>query len=130
MQHSTSTSYALLAVGYMAKHKDEPIILSETISKAYGIPFDYFSRIMSQLVRANILRSKRGPHGGFSFVKAINKITMLEIIEAIEGPMVGHLGLKEIAPRAKFSVKADQTFTKAIGAARAIFAKTKVSEMV
>ena len=131
MQYSSiTTGYALLAVGYIAKHKNEPTILSQTISKAYGIPLNYLLRVMQQLVHANILRSKRGPRGGYSFAKPLNKITMLEIIEAIEGPMVGSLDLKELAPREKFSNKADQTYTKALASIRAVLAKAKVSQMI
>lgn len=58
MRISRSTGYALLAVSYLAKHKDEKIILSQSISKEYNIPLEYLLKILQQLVRANILRSK------------------------------------------------------------------------
>ena len=40
MKISRSTGYALLAVGYIAKHQDQKIILSQTISKEYDIPLE------------------------------------------------------------------------------------------
>ena len=65
MKISRSTAYALLAVGYIAQHHDQKIILSQTISKEYNIPLEYLLKILQQLVKANVLHSKRGPRGGF-----------------------------------------------------------------
>ena len=65
MKISRSTSYALLAVGYIAQHQDKKIILSQSIAKEYDIPLEYLLKILQQMVKANVLRSKRGPRGGF-----------------------------------------------------------------
>jgi Rrf2 family protein len=130
MRMNRSTGYAVLAVGYIAQHKEEPIILSQTISKEYKIPVEYLLKIMQQLVRANILRSKRGPRGGFSLARATTKITMLDIIEAVEGPIDRPLGLTEQAPREKFANKAEKAYGQVIDQARNGFKKMKVSDLV
>ena len=64
MKISRSTGYGLLASGYIAKNEKDGIVLSQTISKEYNIPLEYLLKILQQLVRANLLRSKRGPRGG------------------------------------------------------------------
>jgi len=130
MRISRSTGYALLAAGYIAQHQDEKIILSQDISKKYDIPLEYLLKIMQQLVRANVLRSKRGPHGGFSLVKPAKKITMLQIIEAADGPMTGQLNLAEQTHGARFAVRAEQVYEKAISQARAVFGKAKLSDLL
>jgi len=130
MKISRSTGYALLAIGYIARNKDQKIILSQEISKKYRIPLEYLLKIMQQMVRAGILRSKRGPRGGFSLAKPISKISMLEIIEAVEGPIVNQLYLSELAPREKFSKKAEKAYEKAVAQAKVVFKKTKVSDLV
>lgn len=130
MKISRSTGYALLAVGYIAQHQDERIILSKDISKKYDIPLEYLLKILQQLVRANVLRSKRGPRGGFSLAKSAKKITMLQIIEAVDGPMTGQLNLAEQMRGARFGVRADKVYEKAIAQAKAVFAKTKLSDLV
>ena len=130
MSISRSTGYGLLAVGYIGKHKEQKIILSQTIAKEYDIPLEYLLKIMQQLVRANILRSKRGPRGGFSLAKPPKKITMLEIVEAVDGPMVSRLNLKEHAPREKFGIKAEQVYQKAINQAKAVFERSKLSSLL
>jgi len=85
---------------------------------------------MQQLVRANVLRSKRGPHGGFSLVKPAKKITMLQIIEAVDGPMTGQLNLSERTHGTRFAVRAEQVYEKAIAQARAVFGKTRLSDLL
>ena len=130
MKISRSTGYALLAVNYLAKNQKDKIILYQTISKKYDIPLEYLLKIMQQLVKVNILRSKRGPRGGFSLVRTPNKITLLEIIEAVEGPMINQLDMTDLAKGEKFAVKTDRAYNKAISAAKAVFQKTKFSELI
>jgi Rrf2 family protein len=130
MRISRTTGYALLAVGYIARHQDQKLILSQDISNEYDIPLEYLFKILQQLVRANVLRSKRGPRGGFSLAKPPQKITMLQIIEAVDGPMVGQLNLAEQMHRGKFGVRADKTYEKAIAQARSVFEKAKLSSLV
>jgi Rrf2 family protein len=130
MKISRSIRYALLAVGHIAQHQDKRIILSQDISKKYDIPLEYLLKILQQLVRANVLRSKRGPRGGFSLAKPAKKITMLQIIEAVDGPVTGQLNLSEQTRGARFGVRAEKAYEKAIAQARAIFTKTKLSDMV
>ncbi|MBN2132912.1 MAG: Rrf2 family transcriptional regulator [Sedimentisphaerales bacterium] len=130
MRVSRSTGYALLAVGFIAKTQGKGVVLSQNISKEYEIPLEYLLKILQQLVRANVLRSKRGPRGGFSLAKPAAKITMLEVIEAVDGPLTGELNLTEQAGRDKYAVKAEQTYNKAISQARSVFQKAKLSTML
>ena len=130
MRVSRSTGYAVLAVGYIARHAGKGVVLSQAVSKQYDIPLEYLLKILQQLVRANVLRSKRGPRGGFSMAKPTNKVTLLEIIEAVDGPMSGDLGLVEQAKNDKFAKKADTAYAKAVDSARAVFEKTKLSALL
>ena len=130
MRISRSTGYALLAVGYIAKNQDKKTILSQDISKEYDIPLEYLLKILQQLVRANVLHSKRGPRGGFSLAKPTKQITMLEMIEAVDGPISGQLHISEQAGREKFSVRTEQVYEKAIAQARNILEKAKLSSLL
>ncbi|MBW8002411.1 MAG: Rrf2 family transcriptional regulator [Planctomycetes bacterium] len=130
MRISRSTGYALLAAGYIAKHTEKGIILSQSISKEYDIPLEYLLKILQQLVRANVLRSKRGPRGGFSLARPTKKISMLNIIEAVEGPIINQLNLIEQAPKEKFSTKAEIAYEKALAQAKAVFEKTKLADLL
>ena len=130
MRISRSTGYALLAVGYIAQHPEQKIVLSQSIAKEYDIPLEYLLKILQQLVRANILRSKRGPRGGFSLAKPVKKITMLQIIEAVDGPMISQLNLAEQTGGEKFSVRVEQAYEKAIAQAKTVYERAKLSDLL
>jgi len=130
MKTSRATAYGLLAAGYVAQHKEQGIILSQAVAKKYNIPLEYLLKIMQQLVRANILRSKRGPRGGFSLARPPAKITMLEIIEAVEGPMSASLGLEEHAPRDQFRTKTEQAYRKVVALTTDALKKIKLSDLI
>jgi Rrf2 family protein len=120
----------LLAVGYIAKNQGDGVVLSQDISRQYDIPLEYLLKILQQLVRANVLRSKRGPRGGFSLAKTPNKITMLEVIEAVDGPLTGELNLTDHAGNDAYAHKAEQTYNKAIAQAKGVFQKTKLASLI
>jgi Rrf2 family protein len=130
MRVSKSVAYGLLAVGYIAQHRDQGIILSQIIAKEYDISLEYLFKIMQELVRAQILRSKRGPRGGFSLARPLNKITMLDVIEALEGYMNVSLGLEEHAPKNKFAAKATRAYDKIAAQTRSSFKKVKISDLI
>lgn len=130
MKISRSTGYALLAVNYICKHKDQDIILSQNIAKEYDIPLEYLLKILQQLVKANVLRSKRGPRGGFSLAKSPTKISLLHIIEAVEGPLASQISLADYTKKDKFGSKADRAYNRALNQAKSVFSKTKISTLV
>ena len=130
MKVSRSTGYGIIAMGYIAKHQNKPIILSQDIAEEYNIPLEYLLKILQQMVRADILRSKRGPRGGFSLAKSLKKVSLLDVIEAVEGPMAAKLDLDEVAPRDKFGAKAEAIYAKAVAQAKAIFAKAKIADLL
>ncbi len=130
MKLNTSTLYGLLAVGYIARNQDKGLVSSQVIAKQYNIPLDYFLKIMLELVRANILRSKRGPHGGFFLARSPEKITMLEAIEAVQGLLSSDLFLSERAPTENFATKAQKTSDKAFTQARNVLKAVKLSDLI
>jgi len=130
MRVNRSTQYGLLAACYVAEHQEKTLVLSQDIAKEYNIPLEYLLKILQQFVKANILRSKRGPRGGFSLAKSPKKITLLEIIEAVEGPTVSPLDLIDYARGEKSSARADQICKKAIAQARSVFEKAKLSDLL
>jgi Rrf2 family protein len=64
-----------------------------TICNAYQMPDRFVSQIMRLLVSAGVVTSTRGVHGGYKLAKPANKITLLEIVEAIDGPVESNCDL-------------------------------------
>ena len=130
MKINASTTYGLLAVGYIAQNQDKGVVMNQTIAKQYNTNPESLKKIMQRLVMANVLQSKRGPHGGSSLARSPKKITMLEIIEAMQGPFTSDLVLSEHAPREKFASKAQKTSDKAFTRARNALKAVKLSDLI
>ncbi|MHC4570475.1 MAG: RrF2 family transcriptional regulator [Planctomycetota bacterium] len=130
MKLSRSTGYGLLAVAYIAQNKDKGLIVSQDVSKKYNIPLEYLLKIMQQMVKARILQSKRGPRGGFSMARPVNKITLLDVVEAIEGSFDISLGFEECGPIDKFATKAERVYAKAVAQNKAELKKVKLSDLI
>jgi Rrf2 family protein len=97
MRLGRAAAYAVFATAHLAEHQNGNPIQGRDIADSCGIPSGHLLKILQQLVRAQILSSERGPAGGFVLRKAADDITLLEIVEAIEGPISGDLMLRNVA---------------------------------
>lgn len=86
MLYSNSCEYAIRALSFMAEQRqDEPTTLG-SISQAQEIPQAFLAKILQELVRAGLLRSRRGPRGGFTFARPPERIALMQIVEVVDGP--------------------------------------------
>src|SRR6187431_56628 len=60
---------------------------AEAISRSQGISFKYLLDILSDLRRAGLVRSKRGPDGGFALARPAAEISLADVFRAIDGPL-------------------------------------------
>ncbi len=90
----------------------------------------YLFKILKQLVRANILHSKRGPGGGFTLARPAKDITILEIIEAVDGPMRSNLQMAEHTNNEPYSIKMEKVCLSATEKARKLYSKATLAEML
>jgi len=81
---SEAASLAMHALGYLAKREDGPIT-SREIANRFGISEAHLAKVLQRLVKVELLRSLRGPRGGFILTRSPESVTLLEIFEAIEG---------------------------------------------
>ena len=88
MIFSSATEYAIRGVSELAaRNADGPVLLDELVAGT-GLPRDFVAKIFQKLVRAGVLRSAKGRNGGFALAKAAHEITLMEIVEAVEGPQL------------------------------------------
>lgn len=81
---SEAASLAMHALGYLANREDGPIT-SREIATRFDISEAHLSKVLQRLVKVELVRSIRGPKGGFILTRAPESVTLLEIFEAIEG---------------------------------------------
>lgn len=83
---SNSCRYGIRAVIYIASRSKKNAKLGiRQISKDLSLPTPFLAKILQQLARKKILNSSKGPHGGFSLAKDPHKITLLDIVNTIDG---------------------------------------------
>jgi len=98
MKISTKSQYGLRAMIYLAKNKDRICSLKE-ISKKEKISFDYLEKIFLKLEKAKLVKSKKGPLGGYYLAKNPEKIKIGKIISALEKNIFLVKCLDEICPQ-------------------------------
>jgi Rrf2 family protein len=95
MRLTRASSYALHAVAYMAVQKSDRPVASHKIAQERGIPERFLLKVLKPLVSARVLLSIKGPNGGYRLARPASDISMLEILEAVDGPIRGIAPLTE-----------------------------------
>lgn len=85
---SQAGEYAIRGILFMASQPYGKVILAKDVAEARGIPKPFLAKIFQNLSKSGILRSHRGSGGGFSLAKPAKEISLLDVIEAIEGIIV------------------------------------------
>lgn len=86
MKISKKSQYGLRAMIHLAKNKGTCSL--KDISEAESISFDYLEKILLLLEKAGIIKGKRGRSGGYCLSRPPSKITVAEIVRALEGKIV------------------------------------------
>ena len=111
---TTKSPYALSALVELYRHGDRaPVPLAE-LARRRDIPAQFLEQLFAVLRRAGLLRSQRGVKGGYSFARPANEITVLELVELLDGP-VGY--------------GASGVFEEAAAAARAALSSSTVADV-
>jgi Rrf2 family protein len=80
---SQTVEYSLRAIVTIAQHGGAPCTAAQ-ISAITQVPGPFLSKMMQTLVRAELVTSKRGLHGGFMLTKDASELTILDVVDAIE----------------------------------------------
>ncbi len=87
MQLTREADYGIRSVLYLSRQPFKKVSFVNEISEEYRIPRSFLAKILQKLVKAKIVRSYRGVKGGFSLARQAREITVLEVLEAIEGKL-------------------------------------------
>lgn len=80
---SQTVEYSLRAVTWLAAHPADPQT-NQQIAKATLVPAGYLSKVMQSLGRGRLVTAQRGKHGGFRLARPAEKVSVLEVINAVE----------------------------------------------
>jgi Rrf2 family cysteine metabolism transcriptional repressor len=112
---TTKSPYALRALAELGRSGgDGPVPIGD-LAKRRHIPVQFLEQLFAVLRRAGVLRSQRGVKGGYSFARPPGEITVLEIVELLDGPL---------------GRDADGIFADAAAAARDVLGRTTIADVI
>jgi Rrf2 family transcriptional regulator, iron-sulfur cluster assembly transcription factor len=133
---SNSCRYGIRAVIYLAS---QPLSGGKTgikkISKDLNLPTPFLAKILQQLAKQKILSSSKGPHGGFSLLRDPRKITLLDIVNTIDGldtftNCIMHNGSCEGVEKDKIRCPLHQDYEKSRKELIRLFSNRTIHELV
>lgn len=87
MKLSNKSRYAMQAMFDLAYHAEGRAVQIKDICERQGIPARFLEQVFHDLKRAGLVRSKRGPRGGYELARAVEEVKLGDIIRATEGPI-------------------------------------------
>src|SRR4051794_27108045 len=92
MRVSAKADYAIRATAELAAAEGSGQLRADRISDAQDIPIKFLESILLELKHAGIVRSQRGPDGGYALARAANEISLADVIRAVDGPLANVRG--------------------------------------
>jgi Rrf2 family protein len=92
MHVTAKADYAVRAVIELASSKADAPRKVDDVARAQGIPVSFLENILTQLRSTGLVRSQRGPEGGYWLAQPPEEVNLAQIIRAVEGPLVGIRG--------------------------------------
>jgi Rrf2 family transcriptional regulator, cysteine metabolism repressor len=111
---TSKSPYALRALVELHRHGDSAPVPIAELARRGDIPVQFLEQLFATLRRAGVLRSQRGVKGGYSFGRPATELTVLEIVELLDGPL---------------GQGATGVFAEAAGAARSVLAESTVADV-
>ena len=99
MRISAKVDYAVRAMCELAAHDPATPLKAEPMAAAQEIPLSFLENILVDLKRAGIVRSQRGQEGGYRLGRPADRVSIADIIRAVEGPLADVRGIRPEALR-------------------------------
>jgi len=115
---TTKSPYAVRALAELARRGTGQTVPIAEIAKARDIPVQFLEGLFATLRRGGILQSQRGVKGGYSFAKPPSEVTVLEVVELLEG---------EVGPGA---AESGPVWAEAVEAVKRVLGATTIADVV
>jgi Rrf2 family protein len=80
--------YGLIALKHLANNGPEATASAKEIAETYSVPLPLLAKILQKLAKQGFLRSEHGTNGGYKLAREATRINALEVIRAIDGPII------------------------------------------
>src|SRR4051812_6342641 len=87
MLFSTRAEYGVRLMVELGRQDDGTPVSLGAVAEAENLPLSYLEHLVAKLRKADLVTSQRGAHGGYALARPAGKIEMLEVVQALEGPI-------------------------------------------
>jgi Rrf2 family protein len=87
LRFTKRADYGLMAMHYIAVHDSVGSVSAKRIAEEFGIPSELLAKILQRLAKQRLIVSQNGPKGGYALSRDSSRITVGEVIRALEGPI-------------------------------------------
>jgi Rrf2 family transcriptional regulator, cysteine metabolism repressor len=87
MLFSTKAEYGVRLLVELGRREDGAPVALATVADADNLPLSYLEHLVAKLREVGLVTSTRGAHGGYRLARPASEITMLEVVQALEGPV-------------------------------------------
>jgi Rrf2 family protein len=129
MKLTRACGYALHALVSLARQESEQPVASHLVANNQGIPGRFLLKVLKPLVSAGVLQSTKGPNGGYKLTRSPSKITLLEVVEAVDGPVRGEVDFLDPAVSRPLDDRLQAVCGKVADAVRSQLQKIRLSEL-
>jgi Rrf2 family protein len=112
---TTKSPYAVRALAELARSGGPAPVPIGELARRRDVPVQFLEQLFAVLRRAGVLRSQRGVKGGYAFARDPGEITVLEVVELLDG---------------RLGAGSEGVFADAAAAARAVLAKATIADVV
>jgi Rrf2 family protein len=130
MKLTHACGYAIHAVVFLARQKEAQLVASRHIAEAQGLPERFLVKVLKPLVAAQVLLSLRGPNGGYRLARPPKAITLLDIVEAVDGPIRAQVPALEANGDDRLTRKLEAACGLAADVVRQRLQKVRVADLV
>lgn len=85
---SKKADYGLIAMKHLANHRQEHACSANEIAEEYGISATLMAKVLQKLAKHGLVAAKHGSTGGYQLTRLADKISALEVLTAIDGPVL------------------------------------------
>jgi Rrf2 family protein len=130
MQLTRAADYAVRVMIYLASQPEGAVVSKSNLAKAAEAPESFLSKILQSLARAGLIQARRGTVGGFSLLSRGAGASLLDVVEAIDGPIALNICLTSGGSCHRHKeCAAHDVWVRAQGAMLAVLGAAKIAEL-
>ena len=131
MKLSKTASHAAMAVTFLARQSRTPLVRAKDVGEYLHLPTESVLKILQGLARQNLIQSQLGRRGGYYFAGNAEEVSLLEVVEAVDGPLASAVPLRPTdGPTTACVQRMQSACDRAAEAARQELSRVSIADLV